>query len=292
MKDLYDREEVKHKDEFMTEADLRGQADPTGFFDWMFEELFAESGIADEEGAVSGSVLIVLEKSGMRRAMVHCLEKAGAKVFAAEQSDSYNYMLDTIINEEASLLISDSDGIRGILKHSAELSLRAVMISDRYVPASLAGSIVKAWGCDVYMHYTRPELAGLGAFGLMMRSGDDGEDPEAICGRGLTVCDELRIDMIDPETGNELPLRKAGLRSLIMRSGGQEVAGDWGEIVITSLFPAAEPMIDYRTGDVSRLLPPVMSEPDPGPGHGDDPQSKDQQTQGQRIDITKKRAAI
>lgn len=275
-------------DGFMTEADLRGQADPTGFFDWMFEDLFAESGIAGEDGAVSGSVLIVLEKSGMRRAMVHCLEKAGAKVFTAEQTDSYNYMLDTIINEEACLLISDSDGIRGILKHSAELSLKAVMISDRYVPASLAGSIVKAWGCDVYMHYTRPELAGLGAFGLMMRSGEDGEDPEAIYGRGLIVCDELRIDMIDPETGNELPLRKAGLRSLIMRSGGQEAAGDWGEIVITSLFPAAEPMTDYRTGDVSRLLPPVA--PEPGIRQGDDPQSEGRQRQ--RIDITKKRAAI
>ncbi len=275
-------------DGFMTEADLRGQADPTGFFDWMFEDLFAESGIAGEDGAVSGSVLIVLEKSGMRRAMVHCLEKAGAKVFTAEQSDSYNYMLDTIINEEACLLISDSDGIRGILKHSAELSLRAVMVSDRYVPASLAGSIVKAWGCDVYMHYTRPELAGLGAFGLRMRPGEDGEDPEAIYGRGLTVCDELRIDMIDPETGNELPLRKAGLRSLIMRSGGQEAAGDWGEIVITSLFPAAEPMTDYRTGDVSRLLPPVV--PEPGIRQGDDPQSESRQRQ--RIDITKKRAAI
>ena len=288
MKDLYDREEVKNKDEFMTEADLRGQADPTGFFDWMFEDLFAESGIAGEDGAVSGSVLIVLEKSGMRRAMVHCLEKAGAKVFTAEQSDSYNYMLDTIINEEVCLLISDSDGIRGILKHSAELSLKAVMISDRYVPASLAGSIVKAWGCDVFMHYTRPELAGLGAFGLMMRPGEGGEDPEAIYGRGLIVCDELRIDMIDPETGNELPLRKAGLRSLIMRSGGQEAAGDWGEIVITSLFPAAEPMTDYRTGDVSRLLPPVA--PEPGIGQGDDPQSEGRQRQ--RIDITKKRAAI
>lgn len=235
----------------MTEADLRGQADPSAFFgkilDRMIRDVFSDhaSGAAEAEDAAL-PVLVVLEKGAVREALARCAEERGLKVFWAGPEDSYNYMLDVIINEGVELVISDAAGIRGILKHSAELAVKAVIVQDRFVPPPLSSSIVKAWGCDVYFHYTRPELAGLGAFGKIAPAGKaDG---------GLAVCDELRIDIIDPETGNELP------------------PGRWGEIVVTGILPAAGPVTAYRTGDVSRLI-----------GEAD---------RQQIIDVTKKRAAI
>lgn len=339
--------ETNEYDGFMTEADLRGQADPTRFFDRMLAEIFADIGVpekteakdeadATEAETAAAAVLVVLEKSGTRRALVHCIEKAGAKAFTAGPSDSYNYMLDVIINEGVCLLISDSAGITGILKHSARLRLDAVIISDRYLPPQLAGSIVEAWGCDVYMHYTRPELAGLGAFGLVARSrggfeeGSPGEDHHGydeelhvdhdnalsdvvFTGGGLTVSEEIRIDIIDPETGNYLPCKRPLLKRLIGRRTGSGQGngddmtgmepGDWGEIVVTSLFPASEPMEGYRTGDVSRMLPPAAPAEQPASDRQNAPSEQaapemqsvpDEQPPSllQRIDVIKKRTSM
>ena len=52
----------------------------------------------------------------------------------------------------------------------------------------------------------------------------------------MEVSRELYIEIIDPETGLPQP------------------EGKWGEIVVTSIFPAKYPLVRYRTGDISRYI--------------------------------------
>ena len=79
--------------------------------------------------------------------------------------------------------------------------------------------------------------------------------------------------------------------------------GDWGEIVVTSLFPAAEPMEGYRTGDVSRMLPPAAPAEQPASDRQSAPSEQaapemqsvpDEQPASllQRIDVIKKRTSM
>lgn len=228
---------------FTYEGSLTGQADPMPFF---FE---AFSGFINAEDGV----LIILPKSDMRTAMAHVLEKLEARVSVCSPDDSYNYMLNLIhaheqiesddssiaansqtpesntaavTNKAITTLIGTVDSLRGLFKHSADISVsqvRKVLISDSYIPASFVKDLTEDWNCEVCEHYTHPQFGGLGAISCL--SGD-----------GYHVCRDLYIEIIDPETGLTLP------------------DGKWGEIVVTSLFPAKNPLIRYRTGDVSRYL--------------------------------------
>lgn len=214
---------------FTYEGSLAGQADPMPFF---FESF---SGFINAEDGV----LIILPKSDMRTAMAHVLEKLGADVSVCSPDDSYNYMLNLIHAHEQiesnaaavsstaiTALIGTVDSLRGLFKHSADISVsqvRKVLISDSYIPASFVKDLTEDWNCEVCEHYTHPQFGGLGAISCL--SGD-----------GYHVCRDLYIEIIDPETGLTLP------------------DGKWGEIVVTSLFPAKNPLIRYRTGDVSRYL--------------------------------------
>ena len=201
---------------FSFEGDLSGQCDPIPFFMRAFRHFITEG----EE------VLVIHPKDEMRKAMIHALERLGAKVYDAEPTDSYNYMLDVIHmrserRNDIDLICGSSEGLRGLLKHSAEIRTGKILVSDRYVPPVLISDLKQAWDCKVFTHYTRPELGGLGA--ISCEAGD-----------GMHISTDIYIEIIDPETGVNQP------------------DGKWGEVVITSLFPAKYPMVRYRTGDISR----------------------------------------
>lgn len=213
---------------FSYEGSLVGQADPMPFFKKHLKEF-----IVPGDG-----VLIILPASEMRTAMAHVIEGLGAVVHICDPGDSYNYMLNLIHGHEGNtgddgdagdvtVLVGSVSSLKGLLKHSADISVSSVsrvLISDSYIPASFSSDIAEAWKCTVFEHFTRPELNGLGAFSCRE-------------GTGYHVCSDLYIEIIDPETGLGQP------------------DGKWGEIVVTGLFPAREPMIRYRTGIVSRYIP-------------------------------------
>ena len=46
-------------------------------------------------------------------------------------------------------------------------------------------------------------------------------------------------EIVDPNTGETMP------------------EGSWGELVLTSFMREATPLVRYRTGDITRFLPPV-----------------------------------
>ena len=225
--DIHEFEELP----FSTEGSLEGQADPMPFFGRYFKKFVFEG----------DGVLMIFPKSDMRTAMAHVMERLGAAVYVCDPGDSYNYMLNLIHGHESAgasqqegasasnnitILAGTVDTLKGLLKHSADISVSdvdRVLISDSYIPPNFAADLEESWGCKAYEHYTRPELAGLGAISC-------GED------KGYHVSRDLYIEIIDPETGLGQP------------------DGKWGEIVVTALFRAKYPLIRYRTGDVSRYL--------------------------------------
>ena len=252
---------------FSLEGSLEGQADPMPFFRQAFGDFVGEG----EE------VLVIHPKSEMRKAMIHAMKQLGAEVYDAEPTDSYNYMLDVIhrrhielggsagvaagdaassepgsdtvngggmqvsvkadtINRAGNvcnidLIAGSAEALRGLLKHSAEIATAKILITDRFAAPALISDLKAAWGCEVFFHYTRPELAGLGAIGPESVN-EFAEEHEG----GMEVSRELYIEIIDPETGLPQP------------------EGKWGEIVVTSIFPAKYPLVRYRTGDISRYI--------------------------------------
>ena len=105
------------------------------------------------------------------------------------------------------------------------LRVRSVLLSSDHVAASLRASIAALWGCEVFEHYGMTEM-GLGG----------GVDCAAHTGYHMRE-GELLIEIVDPATGTPT------------------APGEAGEVVFTTLTRRGLPLIRYRTGDRSRLLP-------------------------------------
>ena len=99
-----------------------------------------------------------------------------------------------------------------------------VLLSADYIPLSVKETISRIWDCEVFEHYGLTE-SGYGC----------AVECPAYQGQHIRH-DELLLEIIDPDSGESAP------------------AGQWGEIVLTTLRREAMPLIRYRTGDISRLI--------------------------------------
>ncbi|MDR1353598.1 MAG: methyltransferase domain-containing protein, partial [Treponema sp.] len=98
-----------------------------------------------------------------------------------------------------------------------------VLLSADYIPRAVMAAIEESWGCRVFTHYGLTESG----YGLAVQC----------CVRGghhIRLEDYL-VGIIDPETGRELP------------------PGREGEIVLSSLYKGALPLLNYRTGDIGSI---------------------------------------
>ncbi|WP_321419739.1 DVU_1553 family AMP-dependent CoA ligase [uncultured Desulfobacter sp.] len=98
-----------------------------------------------------------------------------------------------------------------------------VILTADYVPAPLVDRVEDLLGATVLNHYGMTEIGFGGAIQCPAREGLHLRHPD------------LFFEIIDP-AGPPLP------------------AGQWGEVVITTLNRKGMPLIRYRTGDVSRIL--------------------------------------
>jgi phenylacetate-CoA ligase len=102
---------------------------------------------------------------------------------------------------------------------------KSVLLSTDHVPRAIVGELKRLWGCDVFEHYGMTEL-GLGG----------GTDCRAHAGYHLHEAD-FHFEIVHPDSGDPVP------------------DGDEGEVVVTTLARRGMPLIRYRTGDLSRILP-------------------------------------
>ena len=106
------------------------------------------------------------------------------------------------------------------------LGLRYGLFGAEPWTEGLRAALEAAFGCRAYDTYGLSEIVGPGVAG------------ECEARAGLHVCDDHFLpEVIDPATGAVLP-------------PGQE-----GELVLTTLTKRAIPMVRYRTGDVTTLMP-------------------------------------
>ena len=105
-------------------------------------------------------------------------------------------------------------------------SLRSVLLSADNVPSVMVREL-EARGLQVYKHFGMTETGYGCAIDCDAHKGQHIREPD------------LLVEILDPITGLPMP------------------DGEWGEIVVTTLSRRGMPLIRYRTGDRSRILPGI-----------------------------------
>jgi len=159
------------------------------------------------------------------------LERAGATGIVHGLVNNPEDALEHIKRENINVLVGIPTQVLGLARvkdsqgSSSSLSLKSVLLSTDYVPLAIVQELESTWGCKVFNHYGMTEM-GLGV----------GLECEGFCGYHLREAD-LYLEIIDPNSG------------LLVRDG------QLGEVVFTTLTRSAMPLIRYRTGDRSRVIP-------------------------------------
>lgn len=199
---------------YFTEADLELTVD---FFKFGFKPIAARQDrvLVLFPGGSYGSVGDVIKRA---------LDLSGVK----------NYIKGVMVNpdETADLIIENQiNAIVGLplqvlyfsRVHSDIFSnhIEKVLLSADYVPEVLIRELSSQYGCQVFTHYGSSEM-GYGG----------GVECSALNGYHLREAD-IYFEIIDPDTGKPVE------------------AGQYGEIVFTTLTRQAMPLMRYRTGDIA-----------------------------------------
>jgi phenylacetate-CoA ligase len=115
--------------------------------------------------------------------------------------------------------------VLAVARHCPSLRVRSVLLSSDHVAASLRNGVADSWHCEVFEHYGMTEM-GLGG----------GVDCGAHAGYHMRE-HELLVEVVHPD------------------SGAPTAPGEVGEVVFTTLTRRGLPLIRYRTGDLSCIVP-------------------------------------
>ena len=118
--------------------------------------------------------------------------------------------------------------VLAVARHAAALGplrVRAALLSSDRAGPALRNALAALWRCEVHDHYGMTEM-GLGG----------GVDCIAHAGYHMREA-ELLLEVVDPASGAPLP------------------EGCFGEVVLSTLLRRGLPLIRYRTGDLSRIVP-------------------------------------
>jgi phenylacetate-coenzyme A ligase PaaK-like adenylate-forming protein len=135
-----------------------------------------------------------------------------------------------IIAQEIDCLVGLPVQLLGLVRHADAVlippgRIKSVLLSADYVPQAIVREIEQQWGCPVFNHYGMTEMGLGGAVDCRTRSGYHIREAD------------LFVEIIDPATGRPVP------------------DGEPGEVVFTTLTRTGMPLIRYRSGDLSRIIP-------------------------------------
>ena len=172
---------------------------------------------------------------GLGRLLEEGLKELGAEPSLLCLPTDYEETASTLKELTPDTVVGLPVQVRRLALAVPQLRPKSVLLSGDYVSLAAAETITRLWHTKVFSHYGLTE-SGLG-FAVQC---------PLLLGQHIRA-DELRVEIVDPDTGESLP------------------EGQWGEIVFTTLRREAMPLQRYRTGDVSRLLPGVCPCGNPGP---------------------------
>ncbi|MEW6402283.1 MAG: DVU_1553 family AMP-dependent CoA ligase [Chloroflexota bacterium] len=137
------------------------------------------------------------------------------------------HALDTMQSQQADCLVGSPTQVLGLARRwkPRNKAPRTILLSTDYVPAAIVRELVNIWGGEVFNHYGATEM-GLGG----------GVECEAHRGYHLREAD-MFFEIVNPETGEAVS------------------AGEYGEVVFSTLTRRGMPLIRYRMGDRSRFIP-------------------------------------
>lgn len=118
--------------------------------------------------------------------------------------------------------------VLAVARHGATLGparVRAALLSSDRAGPRLRSALAASWGCEIYDHYGMTEM-GLGG----------GVECAAHAGYHMREAEHL-FEIVDSASGAPL------------------ADGEAGEVVLTTLTRRGLPLIRYRTGDLSRIVP-------------------------------------
>lgn len=143
----------------------------------------------------------------------------------AEISKSLRNVTEALeVSKDADCLVGMPAELLYMSRIAPEMRPKSVLLAADIAPQAIIKSIKKTWKCNVFCHYGHTEF-----------------------GYGIAVnCDE----------SDELHLRDAHniLEIIDIKTQEPALPGEVGEIVITTLWNEAMPIIRYKTGNISRLI--------------------------------------
>jgi phenylacetate-coenzyme A ligase PaaK-like adenylate-forming protein len=156
------------------------------------------------------------------------LRRAGVTPAPYGLMENLGHAARTLIETGAQSIVGMPAQILALTRYARAMgmpsNLTSALLTADYIPETIVNELNSA-GIETYKHYGMTET-GLGcAIDCAAHMGCHVRTPDLI------------LEIIDPQTGTPLP------------------DGEWGEVVFTTLTRKGMPMIRYRTGDISRLLP-------------------------------------
>lgn len=192
---------------------------------------FFQAGMAGLTAA-GDRVLLLLpgeRPGGVGNLLRIALERAGAVPVPHGPVGDLDAALAALAREKPDCLVGSPAQVLALARwgenRGAAPAVKSVLLSTDHVPRAVIRALRRLWGCDVFEHYGMTEM-GLGG----------GTDCAAHAGYHLHEADFF-LEIIDPLTGEPVP------------DGGE------GEVVVTTLTRKGMPLIRYRTGDISSLIP-------------------------------------
>jgi len=110
------------------------------------------------------------------------------------------------------------------LSEKAKQRMKVIMLGGEGLPAHRRAVIEESLGGEVFLNYGMNELGG-------------GIGSECSYHQGYHIFPNFVFEVVEPETGEAVE------------------DGEYGELVITTLKREAMPLIRYRTGDITRIIP-------------------------------------
>ncbi len=161
---------------------------------------------------------------GLGELIAEAIRRLGAVPLAAGIGKSYGELLDILDREQPETFVGMPVPLLSLLRLREHGSLKRALISADACPESVTAEIRGRLGSRLYPHYGSRETGLGGAVTCPAFSGMHFRENDII------------PEIVSP-SGNPLP------------------KGQWGELVITTIQAEAMPLIRYRTGDYTRLMP-------------------------------------
>ena len=161
---------------------------------------------------------------GLGELIAEAITRLGARPVKAGPSLSYAEYAALLERERPDSFVGMPVRLLSILRYGGRGSLRRALVSGDACPRSVIEGCEALLGSRLFPHYGSREMGMAGAICCQAHA-------------GMHLRENHVIAEIVDEAGRPLP------------------AGEWGELVITTIGMEAMPLVRYRTGDYTRILP-------------------------------------